>query len=41
MNPCSICGTTEVPTFEAGGVYFCDGCAEFQTDLSAGVLEEE
>lgn len=24
---CNVCHTTEVATFEAGGVYWCEGCA--------------
>jgi len=40
-EPCSICGTTEIETSEAGGVFFCTPCGAFQTDLSAGLLDDD
>lgn len=32
--PCHVCGTVEEPTFEAGGVWWCQGCADYQTYLA-------
>ena len=40
QEPCNLCGTMEEPTFPAGGVWWCRGCAEWQTKISAGIDEE-
>ena len=40
-EPCNVCATTEVPTFEAGGLWWCEGCATWQTDHSADTEEDQ
>lgn len=29
---CHVCHDPDAETYEAGGLWWCDGCAEFETD---------
>jgi hypothetical protein len=39
-HACNVCGSTDEPTWEAGGLFWCDGCAGWRTDHSAGFDED-
>lgn len=38
---CNICNNPEAPTFQAGGLYWCDGCAHAITEEHVDDPERE